>query len=108
MGHLDNKSIVIFYFSGTGNTKVLANINSKELIKKKCIVETYAIEDVLKNKINVQTNSFDIVGLGYVIHAFNAPRIVFDFIKTLPLFKDKPTFVFKCPGDPRIKLDLPQ
>lgn len=102
---MDNlyKSIILFYFSGTGNTKILANIYSKELRGKDCNVKIYAIEDLLKGKIKIQTKSFDIMGLGYPIHAFNAPRIVFDFIKTLPISNDMPCFIFKCPGDSFIK-----
>ena len=95
-----SKSIGIFYFSGTGNTRIVADLFAKEFENKGCAVEIFAIDDILKNNINIDMEKYDIFGFGYPVHAFNAPRISFDFVKMLPTVKQKKTFVFKSSGDP--------
>jgi flavodoxin/ferredoxin len=98
------EKIGIFYFSGTGNTKKVAEILKKELISKNFSVNLLKIEDLIKsNPIEIKDiqNKFDMIGFGFVVHAFNAPRIVFQFIKNvLSDGKGKKAFVFKCSGDP--------
>jgi ferredoxin len=93
-------SIGIFYFSGTGNTKTVTYLLSEELQNKGCHVDIFAIDEVLKTKNNPSLQSYDIVGFGYPVHAFNAPRIFFEYIKTLPAGNQKKTFVFRSAGDP--------
>jgi ferredoxin/flavodoxin len=95
-----SKSIGIFYFSGTGNTRIVADLFAKEFKNKGCAVEIFAIDDILKNNINIDMEKYDIFGFGYPVHAFNAPRFFFDFVKILPTVKQKKTFVFKSSGDP--------
>lgn len=95
----DSISIAIIYFSGTGNTKILANLYSKEFKNRGATVDTFAIEDINNNRIVFNPSKYDLIGIGYVIHAFNAPRIVFDFINKMPKSENKSTFIFKCPGD---------
>lgn len=95
------RSTGIYYFSGTGNTRILAELFQKELRKRKYRVDLYRIEDILNKKKKYQ--NYDITGIGYPIHAFNAPRIVFDFIKNLPRSDNKKVFLFKCPGDPLLQ-----
>ena len=46
-----------------------------------------------------ELSSFDMLGLGYPIHAFNAPQAFHKFIKSLPE-GDKPYFIFKVSGEP--------
>jgi ferredoxin/flavodoxin len=92
--------IGIFYFSGTGNTKTVTYLLSEQLKNKGCHVDIYAIDEVLKTKNNPSVQSYDIVGFGYPTHAFNAPRIFFEYINTLPAGDQKKTFVFKSAGDP--------
>ncbi len=98
--------IIIFHFSGTGNTEFVANQFLKELAEEKNEVILFKIEDILKKKNGIQKiqseiKESDIIGIGYPIHAFNAPRIVYEFIKkALPQIDEKKTFIFKCAGDP--------
>ena len=44
------------------------------------------------------------IGIGYPVHAFNAPKIILDFCKTLPKIKKheqkKKVFIFKTSGEP--------
>ena len=93
-------SFGIFYFSGTGNTKTVTYLLSEELQKKGYHVEVYAIDEILKTKNNPSLQSYDIVGFGYPVHAFNAPSIFFEYLRALPVGNQKKTFVFKTSGDP--------
>lgn len=94
--------IGIFYFSGTGNTEIVANLLENEFKNRGFEVEIIRIEDILKEKTQVDIEKYDMVGMGYPVHAFNAPRIFFDFIKKLPRAKNKKTFIFKTSGDPML------
>jgi ferredoxin/flavodoxin len=92
------KSIGIFYFSGTGNTEIISYLLGNELQKNGANVEYVRIEDVVKDEYYYNINDYDIVGIGYPVHAFNAPKIVYDFIKQMPRAQSKYTFIFKCAG----------
>ncbi|MDP4180890.1 MAG: EFR1 family ferrodoxin [Bacillota bacterium] len=93
-----HKTVGVFYFSGTGNTEILINLLGNELIKNGSKIELIRIEDILKDNVYFDVNNYDLVGICYPIHAFNAPKIVFDFIKKLPRVKDKYTFIIKNAG----------
>lgn len=95
----ENTCVGIYYFSGTGNTEIVATLLAKEFEKKGSTVEVIKIEDVLKGKTNLEIKKYDIIGLGYPVHALNAPKIFFAFIKKLPV-EDKKVFLFKTSGDP--------
>ena len=97
---MSNYSIGIFYFSGTGNTKIIANLFKKELENNGADVNVTAIEDIFKKKVHFSIRKYDIIGLGHPVHAFSAPKIFFDFISGLPNVKNKKTFMFKTSGDP--------
>ncbi|MBU7017116.1 MAG: hypothetical protein HXS44_06370 [Theionarchaea archaeon] len=92
------KSAGIFYFSGTGNTRIVAHLFGKELENSGFKVETCEVENILKGK-NVDVTKYNIIGMGYPVHALNAPKIFFEFIKKLPS-EDKKVFLFKTSGDP--------
>ncbi len=94
----DTKSVGIFYFSGTGNTEIVTTLLAEKL-KRRVHVEILKIEDILKGKTDFQVEKYDIIGIGYPVHALNAPRIVFDFIRRLPS-GNKRAFIFKTSGDP--------
>jgi ferredoxin/flavodoxin len=96
-------SVGIFYFSGTGNTEIVADLLAKEFRGRAASAELIRVEDILKNKVDFDINKYDIIGIGYPIHALNAPRIIFDFIKVLPAAKSKKVFILKCPGDPILR-----
>lgn len=93
-------SVGIFFFSGTGNTEIVANLLTRELEHQGCQVETFAIDQALIQQAPRDLGDYDLLGLGYPIHAFNAPRIFFDFIKRLPTVQGQRTFVFRDSGDP--------
>lgn len=93
-------NVEIYYFSGTGNTELLAEEYTAVLSACGCNVITQKIEQFTRTGSIPQIAGDAIVGIGYPIHAFNAPKIVFDFIKLLPSGKGRKIFLFKCPGDP--------
>jgi ferredoxin len=94
------RTIGIFYFSGTGNTKTVTELLATEFNRHGCDVDVIAIEELLKIDTIVQLDKYDIIGFGYPVHALNAPRIFFEFIRQLPDANQKKTFIFKSAGDP--------
>jgi ferredoxin len=42
----------------------------------------------------------DLVGIGHPVHAWGAPRIIFDFLRRLPPGGGRPAFLFRTAGDP--------
>ena len=96
---MDLNKIGIFYFSGTGNTKIISKLYAEEFLKHNLKVELFAIEDILNNIIPFNLN-YDLVGFGHPVHAFSAPRIFFEFIENLPNCNKTPSFYFKTAGDP--------
>ncbi len=92
--------ICIFYFSGTGNTEIITNLLQKELSNLNANVIVMKIETIIKKKIKVKTEKYDLIGIGYPIHAFNAPKIVYDFVHRLHNDKGKKAFTLRSSGDP--------
>ncbi len=83
------KSIVIYYFSGTGNTEIVANLLVEEILKHKCNVDLIRIEDVLINNLGINHDKYDFIGIGCQVIGYGAPNIVQRFIKHLPKEKNK-------------------
>ena len=90
--------IGMFYFTGSGNTELVAKEWKKSLENQSIEVELFAIEDVDFKAIDFE--KYDILGFGYPIHAFNAPKIMVDFAKQLPLLSfKKRAFIFMVSGE---------
>jgi ferredoxin/flavodoxin len=92
-------SIGICYFSGTGNTQVVAELLAKAFEHHGAQVEIARIEHILQGKTRFDPEAYDLVGIGHPIHCFDAPRIVYDFVDALPKVEGKHTFIFKSAGD---------
>lgn len=92
--------ICIFYFSGTGNTEIITNLLQKELFNLNADVIVRKIEIIIKKKTRIKTDKYDLIGIGYPIHAFNAPKIVYNFIQQLYNDTGKKAFTFRSSGDP--------
>lgn len=93
----------IFYFSGTGNTDIITNLITEHLEKKNAIVSAYRIETILKEGIDYNIENIDIIGIGYPVHAFDAPSIIHNFIESLPSGNGKKLFIYKTAADPILK-----
>lgn len=88
----------IFYFSGTGNTEIVARMVREELIKLQYAVDLYRIEDFTKKKTAPDMEKYDLVGIGSQVVGFAAPSIVISFVRSLPAARGKKTFVFRTAG----------
>ncbi|MDD5529358.1 MAG: EFR1 family ferrodoxin [bacterium] len=86
-------SLSIIYFSGTGNTEVVANLLSQNL-SKTYTVDVFKVEDILKQKLKYESGKYDIIGIGYPIYGFNAPLIIYDFVNSLNISAKKKVFLF--------------
>lgn len=88
--------MMIFYFSGTGNTEVVTKKLTESLIEKGNSVDCIKIEDLLfgehslKDLISEGTDEINYIGIGFPIYGFNPPRVVFEFLKKVlaPMLKE--------------------
>lgn len=91
--------IALFCFSATGNTQKIAELYKEQfkLLGADCSVFNIPLKE------EVDFSAYDMIGIGYPIHSFNAPQIVLKFAKKLP-GRDKndrlKTFIFKSSGEP--------
>jgi ferredoxin/flavodoxin len=97
---MNTKKILIYYFSGSGNTECVSNLFLKEFENHGVQTRVIAIEDVLNRKYSFLSNDIDLIGFGHPVHAFGAPRIFIDFIKSIPAIENIPSFYFRTAGDP--------
>lgn len=89
--------IALFCFSGTGNTKKIADLYREAFTNLGAEVDYFPLP--LKEKVDI--TPYDKIGVGYPIHGFNAPEIVLKFAKSLPKGQNgKKVFIFKSSGEP--------
>lgn len=89
--------IVLFYFSGTGNTWWITRQYEELLKQKGCELEVFSIEnEKLKQPGFIKSlfNQADKIILGYPVYASAMPRNMHDFILDFPVVKNKPLIVF--------------
>lgn len=91
---------IIYCFSGTGNTQRVCE-KYAEAFEQRGVTCTIHPMNVLTDIPD--PNSFDYVGFAYPIHGFNAPYIVYKFVRALPK-TDKKYFIVKTSGEP-VKLN---
>lgn len=87
--------IILYVFSGTGNTLKVANLFKEYLTDDE--VTVYSVSK--KSGPPPSPNYFDMVGIGYPIHAFYAPEPITKFVKSLQKVQNKPAFIFKSSGE---------
>ncbi|MHA2039520.1 MAG: EFR1 family ferrodoxin [Promethearchaeota archaeon] len=97
---MNPKKICIYYFSGTGNTELISHLFCIEFEKQGVKTDIIAVEDVLNGKSSITKKNYEFIGFGHPVHAFGAPRIYLEFIKSLPTAEDTPSFYFRTSGDP--------
>lgn len=71
---------LLYYFSGTGNTKWVADTLKKHFRNNKIDLELLNIEKVDE----VKRNQFDFLIIGSPVYAEIEPKIVDDFLNKLP------------------------
>ena len=82
------KKVKLVYFSGTGGTARFASLLEQNLKKHNCEVQVLPLEVELIEKAKKDGTfgiaSTDIIVLLFPVHAFDSPKPVYDWIKTLP------------------------
>ena len=84
-------------FSGTGNTLKVSERLAEEL--RLSGVET----DIFNMRADAETpqiDGYDILLVGYPVHAFNAPASVLKFLKNLPQVRKMPAYIVRTSGEP--------
>ncbi len=90
--------VLFAVFSGTGNTKRVAERMGEEVKKLGHEAEVALIR---KEAPMPAVEGFDMLVLGYPVHAFNAPKAVVQFLKALPKSEKKmPAYLLRTSGEP--------
>ncbi len=91
--------IIIYYFSGTGNTKIVTSLLQDAFVQigHPCIIVN--IEDILTNKKSFVDNEDVLIGLAYPIHGGDAPEILYDFVQHLPMGRMNNVFILNTAAD---------
>jgi len=94
--------IRIAYFSGTGCTRFVAETFRHEIEARKHMVQMVEI-----GKTNhISEDNYDLLIVCFVVHAFNAPKPVIDWIKNLKKKNIIPTAVFSISGGGEVTPNL--
>lgn len=87
-------SIVIFYFSGTGNTWWLSEELTRRFRDTGAEARAYSIEKILPQEADAMINGCTAAGFGYPIYGSDLPQAMKQFIENLAPVSDKAAFVF--------------
>ena len=91
--------IVVYYFSGTGNTEAVAKQLVKALNKLEHETVLRKIENAESKFVEADLHEYDIMGIGYPILGGGTPGLVISFIRSLPKHLKKDIFIFKTAAD---------
>jgi ferredoxin/flavodoxin len=90
---------IIYLFTGTGNTRIAGDFLKKHLEEQGIQTDLYQYKEPIKEVPD--PNDYDLIGIGYPIHAFNVPERFLRFIKKLPnAVRQQKYFIFKVSGEP--------
>ena len=96
--------ILIYYFTGSGNTGKIINEFKTHFEKDGHSVDLIRMENQLykpDKKIDVDNSTYDLIGIGYPVHAFNAPQIVLDWARSIDkLNETKRAFIINDSAEP--------
>jgi ferredoxin len=92
------KTVALYYFSGTGNTEIVANMIKGAFSQLEYTVDLIRIEDVLKKNLSIDLQPYDFVGIGSQVIGYSTPNIVHDFVRRLPAGNGKQVFIFRTSG----------
>ena len=94
------KKIGVFYFSGTGNTEIVARLLTKAYRRRQIEVACIRMEAVVNQQTPLALDDFDLIGVGHPVLGFGASGLAERFVKMLPAGSGKPAFVFKTASSP--------
>lgn len=86
--------MVVFFFSGTGNTWWVSEQIVENLHKKGVSAQALSIEALSVADAEAFINESDLVGFGYPIYGSDVPQPMQAFLARLPEYRGKPCFVF--------------
>lgn len=92
------KSIGLIYFSGTGNTRLVAEMIRDTFTRQGFSVDLMRMEDVLKGVTVFDPDRYDLIGFGSQVIGYGLPNLVKDFLKKLPRGHHQKTFIFRTSG----------
>lgn len=90
--------VCLYTFTGTGNTKICGEFLRKYFEEYGATVDHYVFNSNNLNHPN--PNDYDLIGIGYPIHAFNVPEVFVNFLKKLENVDHKKLFIYKVSGEP--------
>lgn len=68
-----------------------------EFQKQQADIDLYNIDNILSQNIPIE--NYDIMGIAYPVHSFNAPEIVINFANKLPIIKSMNVFIISTAGE---------
>jgi len=89
--------VLIIQFSGTGNTLRIAQIMCQEFKKQDVDCQIIPMESVVRDLECPDFRAWDLIGIGFPVHAMDAPQILYDFLELLPKTHTR-YFLFKTAG----------
>jgi Flavodoxins len=92
------KKIEVYYFSGTGNTEIVADLIKEGLANQGNKVSLLRIEDIAKERRQLDLSNYDMIGIGCPVIGFGTPYIVRKFLKLFPEGKGRKVFIFRTAG----------
>jgi ferredoxin len=87
-------SLVLFYFSGTGNTRYIAHRICHTLNNRGYEAQAVSIEGMSIADARTLVDNSSVVGLGWPIYGSDIPAIMKKFIKEMPIVEKKPLLTF--------------
>ena len=87
-------SLVLFYFSGTGNTRYIARRICDTLNEHNYEANAVSIENLPTKQAQIMIDNASVVGLGWPIYGSDAPKVVKDFVKNMPIADKRPLLTF--------------
>ncbi|MEW9094607.1 MAG: EFR1 family ferrodoxin [Clostridiaceae bacterium] len=76
--------MIIYYFSGTGNTWWMANALQQQLTAQNHQVQSYSIETVTPENVLEQVKDVNHIILGFPVYGSTAPKLMLNFINQFP------------------------
>ena len=75
--------IVLFYFSGTGNTEKISEVIASELTKSNVKVDVFNITSYEERQKNHDLVPYDAILFGFPIYAWQVPKVIRKWLKSL-------------------------
>ena len=92
--------VALIYFSGTGNTAMVAEMIQRHFASNKAAVDMINADEYLTDNSVPDLSGYDLIGIGYPIHAFSVPLPFLRWLLRLPEAAGQRVFIFKSAGEP--------